>query len=412
PVPVAFDPDRIEQVLANLIGNALKFTPAGGHVRVNVAREAVPGDTEAVLRVSDTGPGIPPEALPHLFDRFFQLDDGPTRVHGGLGLGLALVKELVELHGGRVEAGNLPGQGAAFTVHLPIAADVMLPLPESPVEMEETAARGPDVPALGADLVGDTQRAPDTTVLVAEDHPDLRAFLEEHLTPFHRVVTVADGRAAWEELQRNAPDLVVTDVMMPEMDGLELLGRLKGDPRYRAIPVLLLTARADPEDRLGGLEAEADGYLAKPFSVAELKALVRNLIGLRRAVEQRSGQQVVAVAPEDMPLEDTNAAFVRRVQAAIAARLSDPDFDVPALASALFMSERTLQRRIAELTGFAAGTYVRHVRLLHAKELIERNAYQTLSEVARAVGFQNVSHFSRRYTETFGVAPSSRIQER
>ncbi len=417
PLPLLFDAERMEQVLTNLIGNALKFTPPGGQVQVRAFRApaAEGAAPQAVFQVTDTGPGIAAEVLPRLFERFYQADSSSTRSFSGLGIGLALVQELVELHGGHVSAESQPGQGSTFTVRFPLAACSSGPRRRSAfagAAQEDRRRRGWNggAPSAGAQGDGAALVAPTPTqvggrVLVVEDHAELRAYLAEHLAPPYRVTTAVNGRDAWAQMEQEPPDLIVSDIMMPVMDGLELLARVKQDARFRTIPVLLLTARSDPDDRLAGLEAAADGYLAKPFRVAELRAQVRNLLGLREAIARQSGRQVVAVQPAEMPLEDADAAFIRRVQGVLTTHLQDEGFSLPALAAELFVSERTLRRRIVELTGFSASAYVRHVRLLHAKALLDRHAYRTLSEVAHAVGFKNVSHFTRRFTEAFGAPP-------
>jgi len=303
---VCFDRDKIEKVLINLIGNALKFTPAGGSVAVLWALE------QEFVRVSvqDTGPGIPEDAQDRLFDRFVQADDSASRKHGGTGIGLSLVKEITELHGGIVEAANRPEGGAVFSFTLPLKEQEITETAESASEEEgwsstiyrqaeyvEEVERGnvsEDVGLTQEEGWGEDQKDPETdrpTVLVVEDNPDMRAFIVDCMSQNFRVRTAIDGEDGWQKVQKIMPDMVVSDIMMPNRNGYELCASIKNDPDLRHIPVLLLSSKSEVAMKVEGFEHGADDYLTKPFNPRELLARVKNLIRVRKLekeVQQRN----------------------------------------------------------------------------------------------------------------------------
>jgi len=306
---VCFDRDKIEKVLINLIGNALKFTPKGGSVFVRWALEP-----EYVrVSVEDTGPGIPEEAQDRLFDRFVQADDSGSRQHGGTGIGLSLVKEITELHGGTVKAANRPAGGAAFSFTIPLAEQEITETSESASKEEEgwtsTIFRQADYVeevergnVSGDEGIpqdegsGEDREDPETdrsTVLVVEDNPDMRGFIVDCLTQDFRVREAIDGEDGWNKVQKLLPDIVVSDIMMPNRNGYELCASIKGDPDLQHIPVLLLSSKSEVAMKVEGFEQGADDYLTKPFNPRELLARVKNLIRVRKLekeVHQRNRQ--------------------------------------------------------------------------------------------------------------------------
>jgi signal transduction histidine kinase len=306
---VCFDRDKVEKVLINLIGNALKFTPEGGSVVVHWALEP-----ELVrISVEDTGPGIPEDAQDRLFDRFVQADDSASRRHGGTGIGLSLVKEITELHGGTVEAGNRPEGGATFSFTIPLIEVEISEKAESTSEEEgwtdsmfrqadyvEEVERGKHLPdevegeenesELEEEAPSDTGRP---TVLVVEDNQDMRRFIADCVSKAFRVRTAIDGEDGWQEVQKLLPDVVVSDIMMPKRNGYELCASIKSDPNLQHIPVLLLSSKSEVAMKVEGFEQGADDYLTKPFNPKELVARVKNLIRMRkleREVQERNRQ--------------------------------------------------------------------------------------------------------------------------
>ncbi|HEX8297955.1 MAG TPA: two-component regulator propeller domain-containing protein, partial [Rubricoccaceae bacterium] len=424
PVPVYFDADRLEQTLANLLSNALKFTPEGGTVRVSLGVDG----RSAVVRVQDSGRGVPAEALPHLFERFYQADGAPALLQAGSGVGLSLARDLAELHGGTVTAESAAGSGATFTVTLPLGRahlsdDQIVPRSTEPDTRPAPAAPSsgygsglliPEVfiPYETGSLGGDDAPEDDdrTTVLIADDNAELRAYVRGHLEGRYRVLEAADGVDALETARTALPDLVVSDVMMPGLDGVALVAALRADRRTDFIPVVLLTARAADEDRMEGLEGGADDYLTKPFSVRELKVRVDNLIASRRMLRERFAADPPARTPTPSPPRDglsaSDAAFLDAVRAAIDAGLGDEEFGVEELAAAVGQSRSTLHRRLRQLLDESPTDFLRQSRLERAAVLL-RERRGTVSEVAYAVGFRSVSHFSQAFRASFGVSPSA-----
>ncbi|HEX8425209.1 hybrid sensor histidine kinase/response regulator transcription factor [Hymenobacter sp.] len=464
PVPLFFDPDKLEDILTNLLANALRFTPAGGEVALEVQEEAaIPAAPLGSVRfvVRDTGPGIAPEFQHRLFDRFYQAaspDGAGPRT--GTGLGLALVKELTELHGGTVSVASEPGQGAVFTVWFPhrqaVASSESTPFtgPDmaSQLEAEALAVTLPAidtndvfrfenestaaVAAMGAevDLNAETE-----VVLVIEDHPDVQQFICESLAQAgYRLLVAPNGTAGVALARETVPDLILSDVMMPPgPDGYQVCEQLKTDPATSHIPVVLLTARADPRDKLQGLEIGADAYLAKPFNPRELRAQVRNLLALRRRLQSRFALQPAVMAapsppaaPDDAPLVAANVtaasallspleqhaaavaalpsldqAFLRRVEQAVESHLDDGDFSVEALSQEVALSRAQLHRKLKALTGQAPGDFIRTTRLLRAHALLQGQV-GNVAEVAYKVGFNSPAHFSTSFSKLFGYAPS------
>jgi signal transduction histidine kinase/ligand-binding sensor domain-containing protein/CheY-like chemotaxis protein len=411
PLTVYADPAHLERVLANLLSNAFKFTCSGGTVRLTV--EAAPG--AARISVHDDGPGITAADLPHIFDRFYRGNEAAGRHQPGTGIGLALARELVALHGGMLEVESEEGSGSTFTVSLLLGRDHLtpeqvvddgpledwssrLPLPSTPVE-EPPAGEA-------ADYAQEEVPEDMTTVLVVEDNAELRAFIRMHLQGRFRVVEAADGQRGLELARRLLPDLVLSDVMMPGLDGYALCRALKEDPETDFIPVILLTARAAAEDRLAGLREAADAYLTKPFQVEELTTRIDNLIALRRRLRERFAGKLVRMRPAPIEMASSDAKFLDQVRSAIESHLADEDFTVEQLARLVAHSRGHLHRRLKEINGENPSDLLRRTRLERAAQLLEAGA-GSISEIAYGVGFKSVSHFSNRFQDHFGVRPSA-----
>ena len=365
-----------------------------------------------LLRVTDTGPGIAPAHLPHVFERFYQVDESTTRAQPGTGIGLALVKELAELHGGSVGAESTVG--ATFTVTLPlgrahlrddqiVAVTDEIAIPSNGGPVDGAAVVDTEVGGVTGDQATDVP-----TLLVVDDSADMRMYVREHFVSRYRVVEAVDGAEGIERAREVVPDLVISDVMMPRVDGTVLCRTLKSDPETDFIPVILLTARASTDDRVAGFIGGADDYLAKPFEMRELEARVENLIASRRRLRERfAGERAeVPQTPRRPELSRDDQAFVDRLHATIAAHFAEPEFSVAELARMLFLDRSHLFRRTRELVGETPSDLIRRVRLARAAELLVKGA-GTVAEVAYGVGFQSVSHFSQAFREVHGVSPSA-----
>jgi CheY-like chemotaxis protein/anti-sigma regulatory factor (Ser/Thr protein kinase) len=409
-LPCDFDPDQLEKVLLNLLSNAVKFTERGGTVQVKVARCA----DSAEIVVRDTGIGIAPDELPRIFERFYQADSSSTRRYAGTGIGLALAKELVELHGGDLGAESTPGSGSVFTVRLPRAG--ASPSATADVRRDGAHHEKFDIsvrsPTAGDDARGTVrEEEPDedrTTVLVVDDNPDVRAYVRSILAGSYSVVEARDGEDGLAAARSGLPDLVVADVMMPRLDGLGLGRALKEDPLTDAIPLVLLTARAASEDHVAGLETGADAYLVKPFHPDVLEACVGNLLAQRHRLRERFRQGEAAppatVADPPSPLDT-------RLRPLVVGRLIDPDFGPDALAADAGLSYHQLYRALRDELGLTPSGFIRRVRVECAAELLRQGA-GSVTEIAYSVGFESLSYFRRAFHERFEASPTKSLASR
>lgn len=401
---MAFDQEKIQTILVNLISNALKFTPEAGQIKVALGVEP-PGAAQALtrvhIRVNDTGAGIPADKLDRIFDRFYQVDDSSTRKSEGTGIGLALVQELVKLMKGTISMESRLGAGTTFYITLPYT-------PPSPTFQSLVIAS----PATATLVENDTpipegteENDPRPLLLIVEDNPDVRFFIAECVKHDYRIKTAENGAVGIQKAIERIPDLIVSDVMMPEKDGFELCETLKNDERTSHIPIVLLTARADVESRIAGLKRGADDYLAKPFEPAELQVRLENLLKLRRRLQQRYAGIPDLPAPSqdpDLVLED---AFLQKIRDVVEAHLSETDFEMPQLERAMGMSRSQVFRKVKALTGASPSVLIRNIRLHKAKALLQDHSH-TIAEIAYEVGFSTPAYFSTMFLEAFGKTPS------
>jgi signal transduction histidine kinase/DNA-binding response OmpR family regulator/streptogramin lyase len=414
-IDMVFDADKLEKVISNLLSNAFKFTPTGGRIGV-VVRQL---DVVVQITVRDTGEGVAAEDVPLVFDRFYQVDSSSTRRHQGTGIGLSLTKELVELHGGTIELESERGFGSTFTVRLPLlrtAADDLgagdaSEAPEASFGKQQNAEHDDPVPVVEEMQAVDGPpqtfvEAPTSApqILIVEDNADLRSYLRSHLAGAYRLLEAEDGAEGLRTAQQYQPDLVISDVMMPEMDGFALCAAIKAEEALSHIPVVLLTARADEESRIEGLGAGADDYLPKPFSLEELTARVENLVEIRRRLRERFSESV-RLGPEEILVSSVDAAFVERMRGVVGTHMGEHQFGVSRLAEDLELSERQLYRRVKDTVGLTPAGYIRMMRLERAAHLLRQDAGR-VSEVAYVVGFRSAKHFSRLFRQTFGHPPS------
>ena len=401
PAELWCDPDLIDKVLSNLISNARKFTPSGGRIEVVVA---APGDPELPLRVEvrDTGIGVREDQVDRLFDRFVQGEQGDARRFEGVGIGLALARDLVALHGGGIGVDQREIPGSCFWFTLPRGVDHLAP------EDLDLEAHPNDVPTYeveqGSPPVGSAEGQP--LILVVEDHADMRAFLMSHLGRYFEVEGAENGEQALRAIARRRPAAVVSDVMMPGMDGLELCRRLRAVPETAAIPVLLASAKAGEEDRVAGLEV-ADDYMTKPLRMREMVQRLRKLVGRPEA----PGVPEASDAPEaDASVHpEVDRQMCARLEALLAERLGDPDFGVEEMAKAMGYSRRQLLREVARVTGESPSDMLRARRMEAGRDLLTRGAVHTVAEAAAQVGL-SPAYFSRTYSAWFGTSPSEALK--
>ncbi len=406
-----FDPDKLEKALANLLSNAFKFTPETGKILIGVSGE----DPDwAVISVKDTGKGIPKTEIPYVFDRFYQGRDPGSGFSAGSGVGLSLAKELIELHGGRIEARSDPGFGCQFTIRLPKGQGHLNPdqimgktssgnlVPEDvfAVADEASASDGADEPTAQPDA----SRKARPTLLIVEDHSDMRAYLRDHLKTEYLLLEADCGETGLELAREKTPDLVISDVMMPGMDGFALCHGLKQDERTSHIPVILLTAKAAVEHNIQGLETGADDYLVKPFHAEVLKSRIANLIKSRRKLRERFREKNI-LGLSEIAACSADRVFLQKAVALLERRMGEPHFGVYEMADELGFSRRQLHRKLTALTGKAPADFIKRVRLERAAQLLKRQA-GNISEIAYAVGFKKPKHFSLLFREAFGKTPT------
>ncbi len=478
-----FDHDKIEKIFSNLLSNAFKFTPKGGTVKVtgallpdcglqadvsngnqsheilhprckicihNAEANATTYPVNCVeITIADTGEGIPAGQLPHIFDRFYQVDASSRRAHGGTGIGLALVKELVEIHYGSIVVTSEENSGTTFTVCLPLgkahlAPEQTLDIPLNPPSKGEKVTTPPFEGGPGGMFESDTEpSAPETVspfeepvlsllkeglrgmsesrailnatdfsqpttdrpiILIIEDNADVRAYIREQLETEYTILEAEDGEAGIAQAFEAIPDLVISDVMMPKKDGFEVCETLKTDERTSHIPIILLTAKAQQEAKFTGLETGADAYILKPFRQQELAVRVRNLIALRRKLRERFSTATI-IKPSEVEATSMDREFLQRVIEIIETRFEDEAFNVEALANAVAMSVTHLNRKLNALIGQPAGQMLRSMRLQRAADLLAKKS-GTVAEICYALGFSDQANFTRSFKKQFGCSPS------
>jgi DNA-binding response OmpR family regulator/two-component sensor histidine kinase len=431
-IPVYLDKDKYEKILYNLISNAFKFTGEGGGIAIAVSSEktglmANPQNQEVRISVSDTGKGIPSEKLPRIFDRFYQANDSYKADQEGTGIGLALTKELVELHHGTISVESEPGKGTTFTVVLPTGKEHFQP--EDFVSGDEIkTSLQPVEESLFSELQPETSKLlfetqnlePETTdelplLLVVEDNEDMRHYIRSNISGEFSLIEAEDGEQGFEKAIEKVPNLIISDVMMPKMDGIELCQKLKTDERTSHIPVILLTAKASMEDRLEGLETGADDYLTKPFDQKELSIRVKNLIVQRKKLQEQFTQKAkfqsisqLLKLPE-YGINSVDQQFLQKAIDIVTEHMAEEDFNTEAFRQEIAMSKTQLYRKLSSLLGQSASAFIRSIKLKQAAELLKNKA-GNVAEIAYQVGFGNPSYFSKCYKDEFGVYPSEHKQ--
>ncbi len=399
-----FDPEKLRNVISNLISNSIKFTPAGGNIYVDLELES-PSSKLVTLQIRDDGIGIAAEHLPFIFDRFYQVDTSNTRRGQGTGIGLALSKELVLHMHGTIEAQSPRKEGTQITINLPFtqAAD-KTPL-DQPQEKASLLADALYLPHEEKIEVIEVVQNDRSLILLVEDNADVLTYLGSFLASEYQIVTAKDGQEGINKALELIPDLIVSDVMMPEKDGYELCETLKADNRTNHIPIILLTAKADQAAKLEGLSQGADAYLAKPFHQQELLIRIEKLIAVRQQMQQRFQQEGALFQTLRAPKKSAEELFLQKVLAVIERNLADENFGMPQLCKSLHMSRSHLFRKLKAITGKSATHLIRSMRIEKAKELL-LTTQLNVTEVCFEVGFNNPRYFSRVFQEELGILPS------
>lgn len=391
-----FDPKRLQQVVFNLLSNALKFTPEGGHIYMQVTPIQ---ERQLEIKVKDTGKGIKPKELGRVFDRFYQVNSTHIRKGEGTGIGLALVKELVKLMGGHIKVKSIEGKGAEFFFQLPIRQEA-----ENSVLVE---LQQPAVLAAQKDQseLFPTELFEASKVLVIEDNQDVRQYIAICLGSHFQLEFAMDGKEGVQKAYRSIPDVIISDVMMPLLDGFEVCEQLKNDRRTSHIPIIMLTARADQESRIKGLQYGADLYLGKPFDQEELLIQLNNLLLQQKRLKRYYLLSTTQLSSEQSELQPLESSFVKEVQLAIQKHLGNSSFSVTDLGREVALSPSQLHRKLTALTGLSSSKMIRRVRLNEAKRQLQDPSL-SISEIAYACGFNDPDYFSKVFKTEFGVIPS------
>lgn len=403
---VWIDREQFDKVVANLIGNAIKYVEDKGMISVAVRQTA---DGKAELTVKDNGPGINEQQLRRIFERFYQTEARPAAGQMSYGIGLNLTQKIVALHLGTVSAHNrTDGRGSEFIVHLPLGSGH---LPQDQLvagnyfnahaeQLEHT------LPVTDADKPRKVRKKTTYHIAIVDDDEEIRTFLQTELSESYHIHAYPDGQKGLEGIVDTVPDLVISDVVMPQMDGFELLKRLKGSTKTSHIPVILLTTKTEHQSRVEGLEEGADAYVDKPFNLEELEARIASLIANRLRMKGKySGVQEQNDTVKKVELKGNDAALMEKIMKAINEQLDDSDFNVEALADEVGLSRVQLHRRMKEMTGITVGEFIRNLRLQQAARLLEQGD-TTVAQVTYAVGFANPTHFTAAFKKHFGTTPS------
>ena len=391
-----FDSEVVTTILNNLLGNAMKYT-AEGNIALRLQYGEEGGRPYAEIIVEDTGYGIAPHALPHIFERYYQAE-GKHQASGS-GLGLALVKSLADLHEGMLRVESELGRGSVFVFRL--WADCTYP---EALHMEG-ATEGTDKKT--EDAVAEIDNRP--LLLVVEDNDDIRDYVASSFDDEYHVVTAVNGKVGWEETQRLVPDIIISDIMMPEMDGVELCRKVKEDMRTSHIPVILLTAKDSIRDKEEGYESGADSYLTKPFSAKLLDSRVRNLLEMRKRlalqITGKTKELTHEAAQTGIHLNKLDEEFLRRFTEVVTEHINREKLDIPFMAAEMNMSVSTLYRKLKGLTGLSGNEFIRKIKLKHSLRLLTEQGLN-VTEAAYASGFNDLGHFRRCFKEEYGVSPS------
>jgi signal transduction histidine kinase/DNA-binding response OmpR family regulator len=404
-----FDKDKLEKVLFNLLSNAFKYTPISGLVIVQVSLESgVNEDTgekqnNLVIRVKDNGVGIQPENLDKIFTRFYQETTTNGGREKGTGIGLSLVKEYVQLHGGKVTVESAPNIGSCFNVYLPVIETT---------ELDSHVVRGAirEVKFVPKKELSTKQEkrtefaVKSESVLIVEDNEELRQYLKENMEEAYEVMEAANGRQALEKLEKTLPDLILSDIMMPEMDGVELCRQVKGDKITSHIPFIFLTAKISEQHKLEGLHSGADDYIVKPFNFEILQAKIQNLIQLKKNIREVFKSKM-NIEPKDISITSLDEKFMAKALDIIEEHMADTSFSVAEFGRQMGISRMQLYNKIVALTGNSPLEFIRILRLKRAAQLLQKSQL-SVSEVAYQVGFNDPKYFSMHFKKEFKILPS------
>jgi DNA-binding response OmpR family regulator/two-component sensor histidine kinase len=407
-----FDPDKIKTILNNLISNALKYTGEGGLVSVHLSLVFASSEEDSLnnqqeeqfieISVKDTGKGISDTNLDKIFTRFFRVDSKNEST--GTGIGLSLVKELVKLHRGTIDVISKPGKGSKFIIHLPYETEVREGITESPEEIISDKSHKTYKSNLSSDLPEESNAR---IMLIVEDNPDVRYFIRSHFDSVFAIYEARNGQEGLDMAFEIIPDVIISDILMPDIDGYELCKRIKKDERTSHIPLLLLTALHSKEHEKEGLVCGADDYITKPFDISILQTKIENMLQVRRSLKEKYTSQIV-LKPSDLTISSPDERFLKKAIEVVERNISNADLDIEQFASEVGVSRMQLYRKFDALTNMTVKEFVRSIRLKRAAQLLLEKK-MTVTEIAYAVGFKDLSHFRKCFHREFGMSASEYI---
>ena len=404
---VVADAEMMERITYNLLSNAFKFTPENGNISICLSKNT---ENNISMKFSDTGVGMPAEHVRHIFESFYQIDVH----HAGSGIGLALVKAFVEMHHGKIDVESKEGNGTVFTINIPTKQDgkIYHDIDRKAVlnNLKEGAVVMAGQESLSAEsCISKEKGGHETVVLIIDDNQDVRDYVKSLLNEHYTVLEAANGSEGLKQAITNVPDVIICDVMMPVMDGMECCKRLKAEPRTSHIPVMMLTAYSMDEQKIKGYECGADSYISKPFSSELLMARLRNLIDNRNRLKDFFGDKVTT---STTPLADADKGFVEKLRRLIEENMGDAGFSVEDMGEKIGFSRVQLYRKAKALTGYTPNELLRIARLNKANAIIKTAADKSISEIAYEVGFSSPSYFTKCYKEFFGENPTEVLRKR
>lgn len=392
-----FDADKVEKMLTNILSNAFKYTERGS-IRVELSETVKEGKRFATIEVADTGIGIASTDMKHIFDRFYTAKSSRSDSNG---VGLSLVRDIATLHHATIDVKSEVGKGSTFTLVMPLDSMSYLPteMADKAVAADRLELRGNAEPS-AVPTTADNRK-----MLIVEDNDELLTVMRRVFSRYHDVLTARNGKEAMDIVAAEQPDIIVSDVMMPVMDGLEMCRRLKADAETSHIPIILLTARTTATDRIECYEAGADGYIAKPFELDVLKARIDNFLRQRHE-RQQAYRTADTLDTGKLQMSALDKKFMEKVTKEVESRLSDEDYDIGQLAEAVCMSKSTLYRKIKSLTDMSPVEFLRSTRLKKSLRMMKEDSGISISEIADACGFSSVRYFSRCFKDEYGITPS------
>jgi signal transduction histidine kinase/DNA-binding response OmpR family regulator len=416
-----FDRDKLDKIIYNLLSNAFKFTPNGGQIKVGLAeyiREDAAPTQFVEIKIEDNGIGIAENDLEHIFDRYFRVESQDGFIQTGSGIGLSLAKELIELHKGHIKVYSRLGKGSSFIFHLPLGKDH---LDEEEIVFRVEKAKGGDG-YFRQFILADEQeylaryeepqpqldQGERPLLMIVDDDPELRSFVKNHFIERYLVIEAENGREGYDMAVKNNPDIIISDIMMPVMDGIELCGKLKSNIKTSHIPLILLTARVGIESRIESLDAGADAYISKPFTIKLMEVQVQNILENRANLRGKFSSELV-LQPSDITISSLDAEFLQKAIKTVEDHMSDSEFSVDTFNKLIGMSRSRMHRKIKAITAQSTSEFIRTIRLKRAASLLEKSQ-QSIEEIAFAVGFNSTAYFTKCFKIQFSKTPSDYVK--